>query len=30
MAEELGKDQSWITDQVRNFENLADNYIFEG
>lgn len=29
MARELGRDQAWIDEQVKNFTDLAKNYIFE-
>lgn len=27
MAREMGKDKNWETEQVKNFTNLAKNYI---
>ncbi len=29
MANELGKDENWINDQVRDFEELAQNYLIQ-
>ncbi len=29
MARELGRDQAWIDEQVKNFTDVAKNYIFE-
>lgn len=30
MAEELGRDQSWIDSQIKEFTHLAREYVLEG